>query len=347
MKIFVVCPYGAVTGGPEALHQIVFYLRQIGIDAKLAYIASPNETINIPEHYQIYCKDFCFLCDVPDDYDTYIIFPETHLYYLNNFSKAKKIVWWLSVDFNYYKRSIFDRIFNFVSYLPYYVVTYPRRKYHFKDDIILKCLSKKYKFYNRDEKVIDFHMCASFYAFDYVSHRSDKKVYKCIEPISRPFLIKYTQRKITIGCRKNVVLYNPKKSGKAVDLLKKHCKDISFIPLVGMTQDELINNYCSAKLYIDFGPFPGAERIPKEAVLFGCAILTGIKGASAFNGDVPIPQKYKISFCKEHVPMIVNQIHYMIENYENIYHEFDEYRNTILSLEDNFMKQLKELFDYE
>ena len=65
-------------------------------------------------------------------------------------------------------------------------------------------------------------------------------------------------------------------------------KEINFIPLKGYNQKELISLFRESMVYMDFGFFPGAERLPKEAVINGCLIITGRNGASDFHGDVHI-----------------------------------------------------------
>ena len=49
-----------------------------------------------------------------------------------------------------------------------------------------------------------------------------------------------------------------------------------------------------AKVYIDFGGHPGMDRIPREAALAGCIVVTNREGSAAFRQDVPIPSQYKI-----------------------------------------------------
>ena len=72
----------------------------------------------------------------------------------------------------------------------------------------------------------------------------------------------------------------------------------------------------------------------QEAVLFGCAIITGKRGASGFHGDVPIPDEYKFGDPVSQIDEIVAKIRYVLDNYENVYSDFDEYRETVLNLED-------------
>ena len=190
------------------------------------------------------------------------------------------------------------------------------------------------------------HLCASYHAFEYVSQRSHNKVFLCIEPISKLFLEKYLKEKNSSWTsRNNVILYNPKRN--YTNLVKKISQfdpELKFEPLQGLTQQQLIDKYKSSKLYVDFGGFPGAERIPKEAVLYGCAIITGKRGASGFHGDVPIPEEYKFENPENQIEEIVEKIRFVLKNYESVYSDFDEYRKTVLNLEDNFIRSLKEIF---
>ena len=115
-------------------------------------------------------------------------------------------------------------------------------------------------------------------------------------------------------------------------------------PLTGLTQDEIVSKYMTSKLYVDFGAFPGAERIPKEAVLYGCAVITGKRGASSFHGDVPIPDEYKFGKPNKQIHEKNKKIRFVLQNYEKVYSDFDEYRETILNLEKKKKKSLGNIF---
>lgn len=171
------------------------------------------------------------------------------------------------------------------------------------------------------------------------------KVKLCIEPISKIFLEKSAYTTVD---KSDIILYNPKKNFEFTEKIINSAQDLKFFPLNGMTQDELINIYKKAKVYIDFGTFPGAERIPKEAVINGCCILTGKYGASNFYDDVPILEKYKIDAKNENIDLIIQNIKDLIEKYEAKVEEFSEYRNKVWNLESNFIKSLNEIFkDYK
>ena len=339
--VYVLCPAKSVTGGPDALHQMVYYLNLIGIYAKIAYITEKSKKdISIPEPYKIYLSDFLLEDDIIDSSENFVVIPEDQTRKRKLFKNAKIVIWWLSVDNN----SLYDlkNKFLFLSTLPLRIM---KNWWFYKNNtlfVVKNILNKEiYSFKKEPSNII--HICASYYAFDYVSRKSKNNVFKCIEPISNFFLNEYNV--ISSTKQKNVILYNPKR--KYENILKKissAAPELQFEPLQGLTQQQLIEKYKTSKLYIDFGAFPGAERIPKEAVLFGCAIITGRRGASNFHGDVPIPDEYKFENPTAQIDEIVAKIRYVLDNYEKIYSDFDEYRETVLNLEDNFIKSLKEIF---
>ena len=341
IRIYVLCPANVITGGPDALHQIVFYLNKIGYDASIVYSSEKHEHVEIPFPYKCYIDSFLLLNDLIVTKNDIIITPETHFYLIKNF-ECKKIIWWLSVD-NNSKYTFLYRVFK--------IFTIPLR--FLKNNIIQnKNINYKkyfkYNFFNKkitfkDENNILFHMCASYYAFDYVSKKTSINVYKAIEPLSKKFLDRYNESKDCEYIKENIILYNPAKCDKIIKKLIKYDKKHRYIPLSGMSQDELIDMYKKAKLYIDFGPFPGAERMPKEAVLFDCCIITGRRGASDFYYDVPILEKYKFKNYKDYKKISI-LIDYIFENYEIVIADFELYKKTVINLESNFINSLKFIF---
>ncbi len=340
-QIYVFCPYGLVTGGPDALHQMVYYLNSINKDAHLVYLGASTRKQDIPSSYKGYIQDYVLLEDIKDDEGTIIVLPEFISQYQKIFKKAKVYIWWLSVDYNLDKTSFLFKTFFFLT-IPLRFLVRIKDPLYLTYTRIKDCFFKeKYDFKNQPKNVS--HLCASHYALEHVK-RNQREGKLCIEPISKIFLSTKEMANEDILEKKDVILYNPAKSEEYVKLLKKKAPDLSFFPLKGLCQAELIQKYKEAKVYIDFGPFPGAERMPKEAVLYHCLVLTGRRGASNYHGDVPIKEEYKIEGTKEHIPEVISMIRRMLADYKELDCDFDEYRTTILSLEENFVKTLKEEF---
>ena len=345
-KILVFCPNDAVTGGPDALHQMVYYLNHIGYNANIVYYAfSKKHFFAIPEAYKTYVSEYMTEKNFVDSPDNIVVLPERSVDKLKFVKNGKVFVWWLSVDNNTNRSSLLWKFFFFVTLPARIVKNWDYYRKHFSEAIVKTLQMKKYVFKTEQENVE--HICASFYAYDFVSKRSSCKTSLCIEPISKFFLDKYNELKkdLELLQRFDGILYNPRKCGCFVDKLAKLAPDLNFIPLKGMNQDELVEMYRKSKLYIDFGPFPGAERIPKEAVLFGCCVLTGRNGASDYYGDVPIPDKYKFADYMNQMDLIIEKIRYVLKNYEKVLPDFDEYRKTVLMLEENFKNSLRECLE--
>lgn len=168
-------------------------------------------------------------------------------------------------------------------------------------------------------------------------------MYKAIEPISKKFLDKYNESKDCEYIKEDIILYNSAKCYKIIKKLIKYDKKHRYIPLSEMSQNELINMYKKAKIYIDFGPFPGAERMPKEAVLFDCCIITGKRGVSNYYGDVPILDKYKFNNYKEYNKISL-LIDYIFKIYELVITDFELYKKTVINLENSFINSLNFIF---
>lgn len=338
MNYYVLCPYGLVTGGPDALHQLVYYLNKVNKNAKLVYLNATSYEHKIPEQYSRYIDGYILYKDLVDSKDNVIIIPEFLSHLAKKYKEAKVYIWWLSVDYNLDKTSFL--------YKCLLISTYPIRALKYRNiglkrfNMMFKNVLFKSKYNFKKEQINVSHLCASYYAYDYVTKNGCRKASLCIEPIS----IKFLEDSVVTSAKEDIVIYNPKKCGEYVNkIIEKSNNQFHFLPLIGYSQKELIDIYKMAKVYIDFGPFPGAERMPKEAVLNGCAIITGKFGASNYHGDVPIKDEYKIEANDKNISLIIEKIKYCLTNYDNIVKDFDEYRDTVLSLENNFIKKLEEV----
>ena len=107
--------------------------------------------------------------------------------------------------------------------------------------------------------------------------------------------------------------------------------DIKFVPIENMTPKQIIKLMDSAKLYIDFGQFPGPERIPREAVMRKCNILTSTFGSANNNIDVLIPRSFKIDAKKKNINEIVDKICILLDNYEEYLPLYDAYRKKVIT----------------
>jgi hypothetical protein len=180
------------------------------------------------------------------------------------------------------------------------------------------------------------HFYQSYYALTYLLQNKAQYYLPLFDYISS----KYINTGYDIYAKQNIVCYNPVKGKHITDQIITLNPDITFIPLVNMTEDQVIETLKKSKVYIDFGHHPGKDRIPREAAILGNCIITGFKGASMFYNDTPLDNKFKFED--------VNKVGYVIKecfnNFEDNLSKFSLYRNIIKNQKEEFMNQVKQIF---
>jgi len=340
-KIYVVAPANAATGGPELLHQLVYHLRNdLNLNAFMYYLPDNHPNPVHPE-YKMYNNPY--VREVEDNKNNIIIVPEIAggIEILPKFSNIRKAIWWLSVD----------------NFLTSYMLAYKN------DFLISKTLTKIYnkilkngikpndKLKNKNFKQsniyktinsVDYHLVQSFYAFNFVKYLDipDEKIYYLSDYLNKSFLKTETD----LSKKENFVVYNPTKGFEFTEKIILSANDIEFIPLINMSREKVIKTLQKAKVYIDFGNHPGKDRIPREAAISGCCVITGKKGSAKYFEDVPIPDEYKFEDREENISKIIDKIKDCFENFEERYEDFDYYRNIIKNEPEKFLKDLNKSF---
>jgi hypothetical protein len=114
------------------------------------------------------------------------------------------------------------------------------------------------------------------------------------------------------------VVYNPAKGIHYTnEIIRRAGQTLQIVPIgkgpngqVRMTGTEVTNLLHRAKVYIDFGPHPGMDRLPREAALAGCIVLTNRDGAAGYDVDVPLPNEFKFggTFSVDNVYALLRDI---------------------------------------
>jgi hypothetical protein len=119
-----------------------------------------------------------------------------------------------------------------------------------------------------------------------------------------------------------------------------------FRPLRGLNREQLAQAFLDAKLYMDFGHHPGKDRLPREAALHGCCVITACHGSAANPVDVPIAQRYKLDVTH---PAFVQRFGEVagavLASFESCSREFDAYREVIRREQQEFDRQILEAFE--
>lgn len=323
--IYVLCSAYYVTGGTEVLHQLVYFLNSgFEIRAKIFY---PNidwkfEVTPTPRRFEKYTGGH-FVEHIEDNSDNILIVPETMASYLKGYSKVRKVLWWLSYDYFFSKYGI--RIQDST-------ITRKARQ-------IIKQKMNLYPFNEINEilhgKSVTLHLAQSSYAFNKLKLKGVDNIAMLSDFINPDtFLCEESTSK------QDQVVFNPLKGYEFTRKLMEAAPLIKWVPLEKMNPMEVQACLAKSKVYIDFGDHPGKDRLPREAAMNGCIILTNKRGAANNSLDIPIPRSYKFSDSKDCIPDIIWTLHSCLKNYNDRYQDFAEYRNLINVEQNVFAKQI-------
>jgi len=310
LPIYVLCPGNTESGGPELLHQFVDSLRQIGEDAYLIYYPFSRKFYK-PEKFRSY--------DAPCiAYENIklgkVVVSEVSTNLIKFFKGYDVSIWWASVDF-YFGIKGDNSLLDSIRYLRCLIF---RRLPLYR--------LKKYKHYSQSLYAKDFlrgHGIESSMLSDYLnkSHLDQKKTSK-----------------------KDLIAYNPFKGLPITNALKRYNPDIRFVPIIDLTPQEVRDLLASAKIYVDFGNHPGKDRLPREAAMANCCVITGIKGSANFD-DIAIPRKFKLNEKgKNFMENFRNLTLEIFNDYDALLENFEGYRQITMNEEDVFHQQVNNIF---
>ncbi len=308
MIIYVCSPARQATGGVELLQQLVFELnKQCSEIAKILYIDPTPEVGNpVPLQYKKYENPFMVNKYIGDD--VLFIVPEIWVDLAEDILKGYSyIIWWESVD-------------------NYFAVTPSEKWYHFTENKSI------------------LHLTQSKYAKDFLIQKagiSEDRILELSDYLREDFLSQKVNLDSTL--RKQNVLYNPRKGMYFTEKLIKASPNLQWIPITGMSPEEIVKLMAESRVYIDFGNHPGKDRMPREAAISGCCILTGRNGSANFYEDIPIPDRYKFERTESNIPAICSCIEQLVNEYDTYISDFEYYRSFIQTEKSKFEKAVSNL----
>lgn len=338
-NIYVHCPAEIVTGGAELLHQLVSTLNNNGKKAYIVYFGKTEPTV--PLDYRNYnIKIAQNVVDEP--YNIEVIY-EGRFELIRKNKYTQKVLWWLSVDNFFYCSSPFlaiNELYKFNKTLAFYAFIRRIGKAILKGD-------SEYLKHPISIKELRSIQCVNCYQSEYAQNFLQNNKFKEILPLKDFINREHDFKKVDLSLKENIVLYNPKKGYKFTKKIIESAPEINWVPLVGMTRNELINIIKRAKVYIDFGNHPGKDRLPRECAINGCCVITGYRGSARFFEDVMITRDYKFEDSTKKIPAIIEKIKWIFSNYNIAIHDFELYRNSITEEETEFQVQTSKLFGYK
>jgi hypothetical protein len=324
--IYILSPAHVKTGGTELLHQLVYHLKLLNLNATIVYFDA-NSIKNINPSFTQYVESYLNLEDIDDSINNILIVPEISTQYLRLYKHINKAIWWLSVD-NYLKDISVKYRLKSVSLLSGIKL------------LIKKTLGKNINYLSLKEiKKIEYHFVQSNYARIYLQNNS----------ISSKYLTDYLNEiyltsNVDLEEKQNIVLYNPKKGATFTQKIIRKNPSIKFIPLINMSNSEIISNLKIAKVYIDFGNHPGKDRFPREAAMMHCCIITSLDGSALNNEDISIHKSYKFIKKTCNIKSISKMINNCLISYDKHIINFKSYREKISNEKSVFIDQTKKIF---
>jgi hypothetical protein len=326
-KIYIYCPSGYATGGPECLYQLAHAMRKIGLDAVMYYYQTAESGV-APVHPNYEHFDIPYVTTIVDKKVNLIIVPETHLNPLfdKKYSHIRTMIWWLSVD-NYLV--VLNGLIDRKKDKPFFALKKALAHYAFPDLDFVK-------------RSGTYNIVQSHYAQHFLESNGIKVTAYVNDYIGNTFLKQAAIANDTP--RKDYVLYNPKKGAAFTEKLMQAAPHLQWKPLINLTPAQVAELLKESKVYVDFGEHPGRDRFPREAVTMGCCIITGMRGSAAFKEDVPIPDEFKFDENTASLQSILDKIETCLSNFEIEKLKFNDYRQIVLTDEERLISTTKKLF---
>jgi len=310
IKSFLIhAPGNAIAGGCESLHQLGDAINRLGGDASMCYYPH-DKSFTKPDkfsRYNIQSSTF------KDSLNVVHVFPEIYTKLSQKVSKGTSCIFWLSIDNYYFKKDHFNP---FERYKKYYGSLLTARLPIFRMKNMIHLMQSEYAalhFKNKNLK--------QFYIGDYVY----------FDELYNDSLI-----------REDKILYNPAKGLHISEKLIENNPDLKFLPLKGYEEGELKNIMRSSKIYIDFGNHPGRDRLPREFVLDGGVLISGLRGSAKNDKDIPLPKRYKLDANKKSFSSNMGDLlRDILNNFQTAQNHMGEYRKIIINDKEKHLEMVK------
>ena len=325
-KIYIISPGNIHSGGPELVHQLASQLLKMDYDVNMFYLpanANFNPADPVDPYYRKYHIPFARKLEINNR--NVMIVPESSSLNLYVSTEIRRIMWWMSVD-NY--------INNLCNILK-----------KFKQNPLESTMPKFFYFDKEDDDIE--HWVQSDYAEIFIKKNGivDGQIHRVRDYLNEAFLKRASH--VDISQKENIVAFNPVKGFEFTQKLLKVAPEIDWRPIRDMTPEEVQQLLAKAKVYIDFGNHPGRDRIPREAAISGCCVITGRRGAAANPNDIAIDDSFKFNDTDENLMPIVERIKDIFANFPKNYKTHKKYRDQIMKEPSESERDVRAAFGYQ
>jgi hypothetical protein len=341
-KVYILVPAGVESGGPEFLNQLGYYLReQLNFKVFLYYIPI-NHLHPVPRPYKKYNN--LTIDKIEDKENNLLIAPEvSHLLrVMHSFDKIRKVIWWLSLDNYFYDKFLSEnKIYSFF-------LRSINKTFHFLHLPIFIELTdvarKKYLNYDLKKDYLISQSSVNICSARHVENSLIRFGFTNVVYISELLNEEFLKIIWDTHSKENIIAFNPKKGIRFTKKIIKKASDQRFIPIQNLSKDQVIDLLIKSKVYIDFGNHPGRDRLPREAAVLGCCVITNKRGGAQIYEDLEISDEYKFDETESQLEQIVKKIKECIKNYNIRIKDFESYRKSIIDEPRRFLNGLKEYF---
>ena len=314
-KVIIICPSEVVTGGTEAIHQLSHMINQLGGNSKIAYSPDiidqvvfsstpPEKTVATFGKYHPVVA-----LEEKIDHDTLLIIPEMYTEGLPILTAlgCNKAIWWLSVD----NAMRFNPKLNDIAY----------RKNFFSDSNTI-------------------HFFQSHYAYRYLMQNGAEIVVPLFDYIGQEF---FKHNDITNTSKKFISVF-PNKGKKYSKLFMDKFPDLTFSKIEDMTTQQVASALNESLVYIEFGPQPGKDRVPREASARNAVIFLLDQGAGRFYLDFSIPNFFRFNIEDIENGVLYRKVLEVIKNPNLFLNQQNYFRKKIALEKSEFELQVKSFF---
>jgi len=349
--VYVSCPIGDRTGGPEALTLLVHALRRRGVEAALVPMKSFRGR-TVPDEYSVY--DYAVVDEIPRRDDAILALTEVSP--IESHRELRRVpaerTWmlWLSVNFSPLPQARYYRAGEATGSLlppgadasgipplwPYdnEPLQGPARTLreaarrrdgwspsHWRS-IAIEAASIRYA--ERLVRQPINHGTQSFYGQGFVGSVLGREAFMLPEYVRPPRI--GAQQRIP-----NLFLYNGKKGTWKIPELRALVPEADFRPIQDMTYDEVCLALASAAAYVEIGHLPGRDRLPREAANLGTPVIMLARGAGYCWADFPIGVDYRIPYTVDWAQRMAPVIREVLADPTRINEAQQDYRALVAS----------------
>ena len=320
--VAVICPE-AVTGGPEAMHQLAYVIGALGGSAGLAYFGgnSKLEVVDDTRAAKIVCSpdpesptrnayaryEPRVIPEMALTPDNLAVFPEAIAMTAQNHRLGRRAIWWLSVD----NAILFNPQLGYQSY----------RDRFFDDDSLV-------------------HFYQSDYAREFLVKNGARQIYPLFDYTSDIFL----EGPARVDGRKSQIAYFPRKGAALAAELIAAAPGLTFAPIENMTKAQVKETLADSAIYIDFGHHPGKDRVPREAAAMGATVLLHDQGAGSSFVDHPLDRDYLFTLADIRDGRLVARLMEILADPVAHFDRQRHYRQRIRLEKEEFRRQVQSFF---